>query len=147
MELNSLEQFTIKEKIPVDLITDDIQNGLDGTLASIMLENGLDPYQLNYKQLCKYGAFNYKCDNIHDYCITPSHYFFNGIVLQEPVTEWEHILHIPSSERQDQRIKTELNNNIRWLASELSDNTKAINETLVNIDKAHDLTNYVLQTR
>lgn len=147
MELNTLEKLTIKEKIPVNLINDNVNNEFEGTLASIMLENGVTPFDMNYKQLCKYGVPPHKSDNVHDICISPKHYFFNGIILQEPVTEWEHILHIPSSERQANRIQLEINTNLEWLAREISENTKAINETLMSIDKAHDLTNYVLQTR
>lgn len=142
MEINSLEKIIIYEEIKPDLISNDTFNGLDSTLASILLENGVDPYQMNYKHLCKFGAFNYKCDNIHDYCIEPAHYFFNGVPLQEPITEWEHILHIPSSERQDQRIKTEINRNLETIVYELSKH----NDTLTSIEKALDLGNYLAQS-
>lgn len=145
MELNSLEQITITEKIRDDLISDKASNGLNGTLASIMLENGVEPYQMNYYHLCKYGFFNHQCDNIHDYCISPSHYFFNGIPLKDPITSWEHILHIPSSERQQQRLLTEINNNLVWVANELESDLKSVNETLTGIDKALDLMNYLAQ--
>ena len=145
IELNSLEQITIKEKIKQDLLSNHNHNCLDGTLASIMLENGVEPYQMNYYHLCKYGAFNHQCDTIHDYCTSPSHYFFNGIALQDPISSWEDILHIPSSERQEQRLLASINTNLEWIAKELNSNGNAINESLTSIDKALDLMNYLAQ--
>ena len=145
MELNSLEQITIKETKKPDEISNKLTNGLEGTLASILLENGVEEYKLDYMSLCKFDSLNHKCDNILDYCISPSHYFFNGIALQDHITKWEHILHIPSSEREQTRLLSAINCNLEWIARNINDKSNAINESLQGINKELDIMNYLAQ--
>ena len=146
IELNSLEQYQIKEKV----LKTNINELLNGTIAKIILEN--EPsirehnnYRLSYASLIR--GIDYNTDTLLDYCTEPLQLFFNGIAKNKPITSWNDIIYLPSREREQARILLNINYNLETLASAISDNDSTINESLKGINSQLDLLNYVLQTR
>lgn len=146
IELNSLEQYQIKEKV----LKSNTNELLDGTIAKIILEN--EPsirehnnYRLSYASLIR--GIDYNTDALLEYCTEPLQLFFNGIAKNKPITSWNDIIYLPSREREQARILLNINYNLETLASAISDNDSTINESLKGINSQLDLLNYVLQTR
>jgi len=146
IELNSLEQYQIKEKV----LKSNINELLNGTIAKIILEN--EPsirehnnYRLSYASLIR--GIDYNTDSLLEYCTEPLQLFFNGIAKNKPITSWNDIIYLPSREREQARILLNINYNLETLASAISDNDSTINESLKGINSQLDLLNYVLQTR
>ena len=146
IELNSLEQYQIKEKV----LKSNINELLNGTIAKIILEN--EPsirehnnYRLSYASLIR--GIDYNTDSLLEYCTEPLQLFFNGIAKNKPITSWNDIIYLPSREREQARILLNINYNLETLASAISNNNSTINESLKGINSQLDLLNYVLQTR
>lgn len=114
MDLNTLETHTITDRLPANSHKSG-SSTINGTLAKILLENGVNDWSMTYYHLHNnVSDFGHNTDLIFDYCTEPQQFFFNAIKLKDEIKQWNDIIFIPSSERQQIRLLKSILEQIRY---------------------------------
>lgn len=116
-DLNTLETFKIKDKLPPHSTKGN--KTIDGVLARILFENGLEEWELTYHHI-DWKHNSHDTDLIYEYCISNPQYFFNAIKLTDKITSWDDLIFIPSSERQQIRLLKHICNKLYEIDTELN---------------------------